>query len=281
MNITNFTILGERCSGTNFLEEAMVTNFNMSYNAVYGNKHFFCLNPYPTDKQLTNNTLFIGIIRNPIYWLNSFSKELYHIPDVNKKNLSVFLFNEFYSVLQNDTNNNNNNKNNTFMSTTFNKTDKINVRDLNYITGKKYKNIFEMRKLKNYFLMNIMPLKVDNYILINYEDLLYNYEITLQKMKDKFSLQVKNDSDSFIKIAKYKKSDKYQFVKQREISFTPQVVDLLWQHLDMEQEKKLGYFPTSHNDNNTNTNDTKNNTNTNDDTKIIHPMEDNIPLKDG
>ena len=95
MSNRKFVILGERCSGTNFLEEAMTQNFDITYTSEYGNKHFFCLNKYETANE---DTIFIGIIRNPIYWLNSFSKELHHIPSINK-GLQNFLFNEFYSVL--------------------------------------------------------------------------------------------------------------------------------------------------------------------------------------
>jgi len=62
--ITKFAILGERCSGTNFLEESILSNFNITHTIEHGNKHFFCFNKY--DKANTADTLFIGIIRNPI-----------------------------------------------------------------------------------------------------------------------------------------------------------------------------------------------------------------------
>jgi hypothetical protein len=269
MNITQFSILGERCSGTNFLEEAMINNFNVTYTTKYGNKHFFCFNQYENDKQVTNNTLFIGIIRNPIYWLNSFSKEQYHIPDINKTNLSTFLFNEFYSV--EDENNNNN-----FIINSYKKNNKLNIKDLNYITGKKYKNIFEMRKLKNDFLINIMPQKVNNYILINYEDLLYNYDETLNKIKEQFLLSQK--FNSFIKVKKYKKSNSYNFVQQREISFPPPIVHLLWKNLDIQQEKILGYLPF---DNNSLFKNKYINNDVSPDVNNLDGNYDNIPLIDG
>ena len=97
MTIKKFAIIGERCSGTNYLEEIIKINFDLKYTTEYGSKHFFCLRDYSKFNNL-DETLFIGIIRNPIYWLNSFSKELHHIPEVNRKNLNSFLFNEFYSV---------------------------------------------------------------------------------------------------------------------------------------------------------------------------------------
>jgi len=246
MSIKKFAILGERCSGTNFLEESIFNNFNIEYTAEYGNKHFFCSNNY--DKTTTKETLFIGIIRDPIYWLNSFSKELHHIPEINKKGILKFLFNEFYSVEEKkESRSNNNVDSNIFMlnNNLIHNKEKIITKDLNYLNGKKYKNIFELRAVKNNFLINVIPNKVDNYILINYEDLLYNYSNTLQLIKDRFNLIQK--SQEFIKIQKYKKSDTYNFVKQRVITFGPKLIQLIWKNLDLEQEKKLGYLPYDNN----------------------------------
>jgi hypothetical protein len=235
-----FAILGERCSGTNFLEELITHNFNLLYTTEYGSKHFFCFDDY-TNKN-TQDTLFIGIIRNPIYWLNSFSKELYHVPEQNRKNIASFLFNEFYSVHDEiDTTHKPYDSNIFVMNNKFYTHQyKTNQNDLNYRTGKKYKNIFELRKTKNDYLINVMPTKVDNYILVNYEDLLYNMEITLNAIKDQFNLTL--SKPSFETIKKYKKSDAYKFVLQRQITFNPDVVKMIWRNLDVIQENNLGYF---------------------------------------
>lgn len=237
MSINNFAILGERCSGTNFLEESITNNFNLTYTSKYGNKHFFCYNNYSN----SDNTLFIGIIRNPIYWINSFSRELHHVPEINRKNINNFLFNEFYSVEDEvDTSksildNNIFKINNKFYTHRYN----LNRKDLNYTNGNKYKNIFELRKVKNDFLMNVIGNKVKNYILINYEDLLFNFNKVLQTIKEKFSLKQKYKE--FIKVKNYKKSQTYNFVNQRKIILSPQIVILIWQNLDKEQEEMLGY----------------------------------------
>ena len=233
MSNRKLVILGERCSGTNFLEEAIIQNFDITYTSEYGNKHFFCWNKYDTTNE---DTIFIGIIRNPIYWLNSFSKELHHIPSINK-NLKNFLFNEFYSVLDEQ-------KNKLsildFGSNFNNSTEIVNPKDLNYLTGKKYKNIFEMRKLKNHFLTNIMPRKVKNYIWVNYESLLYNYEATLNDIQTKFGLVKK--TDTYVKIKNYKKSNSYNYKQQRAITFNNALIHLIWNNLDTTQESLLGYF---------------------------------------
>ena len=233
MSNRKFVILGERCSGTNFLEEALTQNFDITYTSEYGNKHFFCWNKYGSANE---DTIFIGIIRNPIYWLNSFSKELHHIPSINKS-LQNFLFNEFYSVLDEQKNKLSildfgNNFNNT--------TEIVNPKDLNYLTGKKYKNIFEMRKLKNHYLTNIMPRKVKNYIWVNYENLLYNYEDTLNNIQTKFALPKK--TDTYVKIKNYKKSNSYNYKQQRAITFNNALLQVIWDNLDTTQENMLGYF---------------------------------------
>ena len=233
MSNRKFVILGERCSGTNFLEEALTQNFDITYTSEYGSKHFFCNNNYTTASE---DTVFIGIVRNPIYWLNSFSKELYHIPSINKP-LRNFLFNEFYSVFDEQQNKKPMMDFNIFSN---NVSEPINPKDLNYLNGNKYKNIFEMRKLKNHYLMNIMPRKVKNYILINYESLLYNYDATLNTLQSKFDLVKKNDN--YVKIKNYKKSDTYNFKQQRLITFKNELIHIIWENLDTTQESALGYL---------------------------------------
>lgn len=233
MSNRKFVILGERCSGTNFLEEALTQNFDITYTSEYGSKHFFCNNNYTTASE---DTVFIGIVRNPIYWLNSFSKELYHIPSINKP-LRNFLFNEFYSVFDEQQNKKSMIDFNIFSN---NVSEPINPKDLNYLNGNKYKNIFEMRKLKNHYLMNIMPRKVKNYILINYESLLYNYDATLNTLQSKFDLVKKNET--YVKIKNYKKSDTYNFKQQRLITFKNELIHIIWENLDTGQESVLGYL---------------------------------------
>lgn len=247
-NFTKFTIFGERCSGTNYLEHVISTNFNIKYTSDICNKHFFCFNDYNNID--TSKMLFIGIVRNPIYWLNSFSKELYHVPEINRQSLKNFLFNEWYSVLdeQPDKPTNHFNENASLTSKRFitNVNPLINKKDLNYITGKKCKNIFELRKIKNKYLMEKMPQRFpNNYILINYENLLYKFEETLTKIQERFKLTMRYPQ--FVNTKKYKKSGNYSFVNQRTITFNPQTVDLIWKNLCVEQEKQLGYLKNDNN----------------------------------
>ena len=91
--VTKFTIYGERCSGTNYLEQLITSNFELPVTWQYGWKHFFGF----SDLQNSDDTLFFGIVRSPIEWIDSFFKNPYHIPPQNK-NIKNFLFNRFYSM---------------------------------------------------------------------------------------------------------------------------------------------------------------------------------------
>jgi hypothetical protein len=81
--IKKYTIYGERCSGTNYLENLIDKNFDIKITWEFGWKHFFGFN----DNQLKNSddTLFICIVRNPVDWINSFYRELHHSPIKYKK----------------------------------------------------------------------------------------------------------------------------------------------------------------------------------------------------
>lgn len=246
MAIKNFAILGERCSGTNYLEEVIKLNFGLPYTTVYGNKHFFCFTDYSEFSDV-DNTLFIGIVRNPIYWLNSLSKELYHVSNNNRQTLKTFLFDEFYSVC-NEINVDNQQDNSNFFlidNKPYVTQYEVNQNDLNYKTGKKYKNVFELRKVKNDYLMKVMPTKVKNYMLINYENLLFNFENTLELIKKNFNLT--KQFMFYTNVAKYKKTEDYKFVCQRKITFSDKLIDILWDNLDEVQELLLGYLKYDNN----------------------------------
>jgi hypothetical protein len=66
------------------------------------------------------------------------------------------------------------------------------MEDRNIYTKERYKNIFELRHIKIDYMIKILPLKVKNYIFIRYEDLLNDFENTMNKFKT-FNLKI-NDN---------------------------------------------------------------------------------------
>ena len=157
--IIKYTIYGERCSGTNYLEKLMKINFDVEITWSYGWKHFFGFN----DLSNSDDVLFIGIVRNLCDWVNSFYREKHHLKPEITKDHNSFLNNTFYSFHDDNT--------------------EI-MQDRNIETNERYKNIFELRHVKNKFLIETMPKLVKNYCIITYDDLLNNFSDVMDKIKN-------------------------------------------------------------------------------------------------
>lgn len=212
--LSKFTILGERCSGTNLLEKVISEHFSCTVTWEYGWKHWFL---YDSKYENSDETLFIGIIRDPVCWLNSLYQSPYHIP---KKLLKqhLFLINEFYS--------------------THNDSEEENELDRNPFTKKRFQNVIQMRNCKLNYLINEMPKKVKNYILIRYEDLVYNYSNTIDLINYKFFDKTKN-LEKKINLLNYKNED-----DTSASYFYPKNV-YLHKDINMNLEKSAGYFSFS------------------------------------
>jgi len=172
--ITKFTIFGERCSGTNYLEKLIILNFDIDMTSEYGWKHFLGF------KELKNSDdiLFICIVREISAWMNSFFRTPHHIPLYLNKYLNrrkpvqidIFLNKEFWSAHN---------------IGRYNGGGSEIMEDRNIYTGQRYKNIFELRHTKLRYLIEDVPKKVKHYIFIKYEDLLFNFENTMNKIREK------------------------------------------------------------------------------------------------
>lgn len=218
--ISNYCVFGERCSGTNYLVQLITANFDIPLSDAFGHKHFFG----HMDLSTANNTLFLGIIRHPICWINSFYKEQHHIPN-RPKPLYNFLFDEWYSVNDDDTTIDD---------------------DVNYMTKQRYKNIFEMRFYKNYYLLNILPSQAPHAFIITYENLRDNTSYVLNNIAIKFNLTPK--MPLYQNIDYYKNTPEVPFIK-KQIELPINYIILCVKYLNLQQERRLGYtfkvYPTN------------------------------------
>lgn len=195
--IKKVTIYGERCSGTNYLEELLLLNFNVEIVWNYGWKHFFGFNNLDN----SDDVLFIGIIRNLNDWINSLYREQHHLPSELTKNIDTYLNNTFYSVTESG--------------------EEI-MTDRNIETGERYKNIFESRDVKNKFLIENMPKLVKNYCLITYDDLVDNFVEIMNKIKNN-NLEIKNNI-SFPINSNYYKNNKNIIFKKKENEIQSEII---------------------------------------------------------
>lgn len=166
--IKNFTIYGERHSGTNFLESIIQKVFKINPTWEYGWKHFF---GFSNPKKLcyASNTLFIGTARNPYDWIMAMHKIPHHLPSINSKNIYSMMLNQWMSI-HND------------------KTEIM--EDRNYLNNNRYNNIFEMRQSKLDYLISVLPNYVSNYIIVTYENMLNNQNAIINMISRQFRLPV-------------------------------------------------------------------------------------------
>jgi hypothetical protein len=179
--IFDFTIYGERHSGTNFLERCIKQKFGLNLTYFFGFKHFFGWMK-PEKITYSRNTLFIGIVRNPYDWLLSFYNAPHHVPKENKHDIKKFLTNEWYSIdyhkkeILTDRN---------FFAKPFNPTRPSEI----YSLSPRYKNIFELRRNKCVYLSQMMPMIASNYILISYDMFIKNHQTYLNIIGNRFAFK--------------------------------------------------------------------------------------------
>jgi len=183
--IYKFQIFGERCSGTNYLENLLIANFDC-YNVNKYDKHFFRDEKYENDEDI----LFICVVRDIRKWINSFYRTPHYLEYMGNITKEHFLNEPIIS-----------------------KKDNI-ILDYNIFTNEIYKNIFEMRHIKLHYMVYTLPKKVKNYILIRYEDIINNFNDTMDKFKIFF--KVKSNIAYPINIKQYKK-ELYEYIPNNNI----------------------------------------------------------------
>ena len=131
-----YTILGERNTGTHFLQYAIKFNFDLEYHK--GTKHFFGHSDeadFPPETK--DQTIYFCMVRDPIEWVDSLFKRLHHIPPENKASIDAFMKNEWYSIYEEG-----------------DRSGQEIMEDRNMVTKERYANIFEMRKIKHNYLLS-------------------------------------------------------------------------------------------------------------------------------
>ena len=220
-------IFGERCSGTNYIENLICKNYNISITTRFGWKHW-CID----FKQFTNantntsydDVLFIIIVRNPYDQLRSLSLEPHHAPFHYDISFSEFLRREWKSYES---------EHHTWFHPDINERNKCiqegelieHEKNVCILRNKKNKNFLELKNYVKYFLV------------INYEDILFDY--TSIKVIENFEIQRKTKDK--INITNQKgiheetfKMKEYNLIQDEDILFINVT-------LDWSVEKQLGY----------------------------------------
>ncbi|MCK4935113.1 MAG: hypothetical protein KAR79_05950 [Simkaniaceae bacterium] len=228
--IKEFHVVGERCSGTNFLHALIETNFlELTDTGKIGGKHFLSWNALHSEErfpqpQLTypeyEKVLVVVVVRNVYDWVRSFYKNPFHAPNLVCGNLYTFMSHEW-------------DDSNGCPLEGCKSTDSINP-----YTGQMFRNLLELRRYKN---LNYLALanSVDNYVLVNYEEVNQDPEAFVEFLAEMFDLKKK---DNFSPVTRYKgREDRALYKGSRYNRFTMREFTFLNTNVDWEVEELLGY----------------------------------------
>jgi hypothetical protein len=220
--LKRFTIFGERCSGTNFLEESILCNFDAELTWDFGYKHFF---GHKKDCELENShdCLFLCIVRDGYSWMNSLRKNPHHLHQIMNKDNSTFLSSQVNSI---------------------NEDGNIKEEDMNWKTKEFFKNLYELRKEKTEYLLDVLPQKVRHCIFFRYEDLCTKFQFEMNRVVEYLSRQPTR-SILFFHPRWYKKEREDKYVPDKRIFIRKDEYyhDQGFQII-RDQEKRLGYIHT-------------------------------------
>ena len=108
--IKNFTIFGERNSGTTYLQHILEYQLKIPFTDKYGHKHRYIKNLYPrgeansttdnlcivdVDNIEADNTLFIVCVRNPIDWVVKTYQRPHMFRNIDKSSLYNFTIHKY------------------------------------------------------------------------------------------------------------------------------------------------------------------------------------------
>ena len=230
--VTSFKIYGERCSGTNLLHDTIVKNFTQTHvadpnifddarfltederkrkwNKCFAHKHFF--GKHTLDD--SDDTLFVCIVRDPVNWANSLYRTPHHVSQELTASPDAFVKGPFVSRILNPPK---------LMGHPVQQGYPLEI----------HENIFKLRAEKNKFLLDILPTKVKNYVLIKFEDLVDDFVNTMEKLKN---AGLTPQSDTFTQIPKSQKTRSWMHNEDCE-----EKLPVTHDHFDFRYESSLGY----------------------------------------
>jgi len=236
MAIEYIQIFGERCTGTNFIQELIIENipslkvtWDFGFKLWdFGFKHWFFndLSKFEeikdkkdqkdqkNDEQATiNNTLFIVVTRNIYDWLRSFFQTSHHIQP------KPMLFDQWLTM-------------------------EIRSYSNSTMIEKPCKNIFELRKQKIENFQLLKHFKLPHLIFVKYEDVKkspHKFIRTLRSRMEKTQDRQLITNKSFRSVNYYKREKGNIFKPKQYPLFTKEQLDFIEKNTDWEVEKLVGY----------------------------------------
>ncbi len=222
--VSNFKIIGERCSGTYYIQRLIEHNFEIPHTEDFGHKHFWS---YKKGK-ISDDLLIVACVREPISWVQSFFEKKWHVPEhFHKLSLEDFIQTEFYSIKDHSIPNIAGEIGSEIMA------------DRNYLNDSRYQNLLDLRHHKMGFLFKHFHKMVNNMVVLRLEDVQNDMEGVLSFLETKYYLRRKRRA--FEDLKNYKGNSTLPLYQKKDIWLSKEQVELIESLLDPTWEVVLDY----------------------------------------
>lgn len=254
--ITEFNTLGERCSGTSFVDALIRANFpSTKRRQRFAHKHFFpwfdlsdrneqVMSPWRVDEERflegSENNLFVLVVRNCEDWIRSFFLQPFYVPKQNRSRGLLHFINskwaidlpvlatDYYKKVLPD-------------GWTFSWPYALDDHyyDFNVYAGRPFANIFELRsyKARNYLQIGS---KAEHFVLLRYEDVREDPEGCVNYLSEYYGMAKRIP---FAPVLEYKGVKAMGPYEKKEYPPLPDYIQIFMQkYWERDLEERLGFF---------------------------------------
>lgn len=227
--LTQVCVVGERVSGTCFIQSLIAQNTRLRPVSPYGHKHFY-QDIGKLRREENDDTLFVFISRDLVEWLNSFKNNTFHAEASirNCKDMSSFLRMEWKCVFDKTSG--------TSESSSQYGTEMLCER--NPSDGKRFRNVVQMRNSKMWHFLGVQE-HVQNYLHVRYEDVRDNPEKFLRGMSETFGVA---RTKVFHPVHTVRGKGRIPYARKTYADMSPEDTDFVVANVDDDLESLLGYL---------------------------------------
>ena len=252
-----FSILGERCSGTNYVQRLLEGNFDTANTDDFHYRHFFGFEQPQHTYRKAQCVLFVGVVRAPVAWLDCFYKYQWQLDQWQYPDWMAFLTLPIQSYRESEMN---------YTLSLLPAEQRAAARDemlthplfhdRNFDDEQlsPWQDVFQLRQVKGEYMVDRFRSKVDKYVMVKLEDLQAHYAHFLHILQLWFNLQPRGSSELQWLTADSPLPDYHNAEMDRDVAddvgalhgvehqhVTPELHEFIWRKLDREVEKQLGY----------------------------------------
>ncbi len=231
--INDIRLVGERCTGTNYILGLIKKNFP-DYHSSAPVKHFlpwfdlpaFNISKKVGEKQdfgllsnLGDSILLVLAVRDPYDWLRSFYAQPHHASKDKMLRKDFLYFMQHEWIPADD------------------KPEYVAPDHWNPYDQRRFSNVLELRKYKtlNYLQIGLLA---KNFVIIKYEDVLKSPQDFISFLSRSYNLQ---KADDFQNVSTYKNEDKKTFRKSEYPPFKVKELVFVNRNMDWDTERLIGY----------------------------------------